>query len=54
MVKSHQESSDYINDYEDKKLGFTQIHGKKLSYNNFNDMFASLDVLELLKEKLAQ
>ena len=47
----HQESSIYINDYEDKKLGFTQIHGKELSYNNFNDMFASLDVLESIKGK---
>ncbi len=45
----HQESSIYINDYEDKKLGFTQIHGKELSYNNFNDMFASLDILESIK-----
>ena len=47
----HQESSIYINDYEDKKLGFTQIHGKELSYNNFNDMFASLDILESIKGK---
>ena len=47
----HQESSIYINDYEDKKLGFTQIHGKELSYNNFSDMFASLDILESIKGK---
>ena len=47
----HQESSIYINDYEDKKLGFTQIHGKELSYNNFNDMFASLNILESIKGK---
>jgi len=47
----HQESSIYINDYEDKKLGFNQIHGKELSYNNFNDMFASLDILESIKGK---
>ena len=47
----HQESSIYINDYEDKKLGFTQIHGKELSYNNFNDMFASLDILVSIKKK---
>ncbi len=47
----HQKSSIYINDYEDKKLGFTQIHGKELSYNNFNDMFASLDILDSIKGK---
>ena len=28
-----------INDYDDKKLGFKQLHGKELSYNNFNDLF---------------
>ena len=38
----HQESSIYINDYDDKKLGFKQLHGKELSYNNYNDMFAGL------------
>ena len=47
----HQKSSIYINDYEDKKLGFIQIHGKELSYNNFNDMFSSLDILESIKRK---
>ncbi len=47
----HQQSSIYINDYNDKKLGFTQLHGKDLSYNNYNDMFASLDILGSLKNK---
>ncbi len=47
----HQESSIYINDYEDKKLGLTQIHGKELSYNNYNDMYASLEILESLRNK---
>ena len=46
----HQESSIYVNDYEDKKLGFNQIHGKELSYNNYNDMFASLEILNSLKK----
>ncbi len=41
----HQESSIYINDYEDKKLKFNQLHGKELSYNNFNDIFSSLEIL---------
>ncbi len=49
----HQKSSIYINDYEDKKLGFIQIHGKELSYNNFNDIFSSLDILESIKGKAA-
>ena len=47
----HQESSIYINDYDDKRLGLAQIHGKELSYNNFNDIFASLDILESIKGK---
>ena len=47
----HQDSSIYVSDYDDKKLGFTQIHGKELSYNNYNDMYASLDILETIKGK---
>ncbi len=46
----HQEGSMYVSDYEDKKLGFNQIHGKELSYNNYNDMFASLEILNTLKK----
>ena len=46
----HQQSSIYVNDYEDKQLGFNQIHGKELSYNNYNDMFASLEILNSLKK----
>ena len=45
----HQKSSIYVNDYDDKQLGFHQIHGKELSYNNYNDMFASLEILSSLK-----
>ena len=45
----HQQSSIYVNDYDDKQLGFKQIHGKELSYNNYNDMFASLEILNSLK-----
>ncbi len=47
----HQQSSIYVNDYDDEKLGFKQIHGKELSYNNYNDMFASLEVLSSLKKR---
>ena len=45
----HQKRSIYVNDYDDKRLGFNQIHGKELSYNNYNDMFASLEILNSLK-----
>ncbi len=47
----HQQSSVYVNDYNDKQLGFDQIHGKELSYNNYNDIFASLEILNTLKKK---
>ena len=50
----HQRSSIYVNDYDDKHLGFSQIHGKELSYNNYNDMFASLKILNTLKKILEQ
>ncbi len=46
----HQQSSLYVSDYNDKQLGFSQIHGKELSYNNYNDMFASLQILDSLKK----
>ena len=46
----HQRSSIYVNDYEEKHIGFSQIHGKELSYNNYNDMFASLEILSTLKK----
>jgi len=46
----HQQSSIYVNDFNDKQLGFDQIHGKELSYNNYNDMFASLEILNSLKK----
>ena len=48
----HQESSIYINDYDDKQIGFNQLHGKELSYNNYNDIFVSLDILETLKNNM--
>ncbi len=46
----HQQSSIYVSDYEDQKLGFNQINGKELSHNNYNDMFASLQILDSLKK----
>ncbi len=47
----HQQSSIYVNDYNDTSLGFDQLHGKELSYNNYNDIFASLKILESIKKK---
>ena len=46
----HQQSSIYVSDYEDQRLRFNQIHGKELSYNNYSDMFASLQILASLKK----
>ena len=46
----HQKSSIYVSDYNDQTLGFTQLHGKELSYNNYNDMFASLEILDSIKK----
>tara|TARA_B110000285_G_C15104754_1_gene607275 strand:+ start:609 stop:2159 length:1551 start_codon:yes stop_codon:yes gene_type:complete len=41
----HQESSIYISDYKDTELGLSQLNGKELGYNNYNDSFAALEVL---------
>ena len=49
----HQESSLYVSDYNDQDLGFKQINGKELSYNNYNDMFAALEILSSIKKKSA-
>ncbi len=49
----HQKSSIYINDYNDKELGLNQLGGKDLSYNNYNDIFASLEILLSLKKNPA-
>ena len=46
----HQESCIYVSDYNDRELGLDQLHGKELSYN-YNDMFASLEILNSLKKK---
>ena len=47
----HQQSSVYVSDYDDKQLAFEQLHGKELTYNNYSDIFASLDILKSLKNK---
>jgi phosphoribosylaminoimidazolecarboxamide formyltransferase/IMP cyclohydrolase len=49
----HQDSALYISDYNDQNLGFKQLGGKELSFNNYNDMFAALEVLSSIKKKYA-
>ncbi len=41
----HQQSSIYINDLKNDENDLEQLSGKDLSYNNYNDIFASLDIL---------
>ena len=45
----HQEGSIYINDYNDQNLGFKQLNGKSLSFNNYNDIFAALEILSSIR-----
>ena len=47
----HQKSTTYISDYKDSALGLKKLNGKTLSYNNYNDVFASLDILLSIKKK---
>ena len=49
----HQQSSLYISDYDDQNLGFKQLSGRELSFNNYNDMFAALEILSSIKKKSA-
>ena len=49
----HQKSSIYINDYNNRDLGLKQLSGKELSYNNYNDIFSSLEVLLPIKKNKA-
>ena len=41
----HQKSSLYLNNLRDNELDLQQLNGKDLSYNNYNDIFAGLDIL---------
>ncbi|MDC3152146.1 bifunctional phosphoribosylaminoimidazolecarboxamide formyltransferase/IMP cyclohydrolase [Pelagibacteraceae bacterium] len=41
----HQKSSIYINSLKNDDINLQQLSGKDLSYNNYNDIFAGLDVL---------
>ncbi len=41
----HQKSSIYINSFKTDNTNLQQLSGKDLSYNNYNDIFAGLDIL---------
>ena len=41
----HQKSSIYISDLRKKDLDIYKLNGKDLSYNNYNDIFAGLEIL---------
>ena len=45
----HQEGSLYI---EKDNIGLTKLHGKDLSYNNYNDIFAALEIINSLNKNL--
>ena len=43
----HQESAIYS---KDGTINFKQLHGKKLSYNNYNDIFSAISISKSLKK----
>ncbi len=47
----HQESSIYKHGFIEKESQLNKINGKDLSYNNYNDIFAALDILNSVKKK---
>ena len=49
----HQKSSIYVSNYNDKELNLNQLGGKELGYNNYNDMYAALEILSSLKNNTA-
>jgi phosphoribosylaminoimidazolecarboxamide formyltransferase/IMP cyclohydrolase len=46
----HQNGSIYISDLNNDSLNLNKINGKDLSYNNYNDIFAGLDILSSEKK----
>ena len=47
--KPHQESAIYS---QNKKLKINKIHGKQLSYNNYNDIFSALSISKSLPKNI--
>ncbi len=46
----HQKSTIYINDLSQSELGLKKIKGRALSYNNYNDIFTGLEILQSFKK----
>ena len=46
----HQKAAIYINDFKDRETGLRKIHGKDLSFNNYSDIYSSLDILSYFKK----
>ncbi len=46
----HQEAAIYS---FDKSLNINQLHGKKLSYNNYNDLYSALNISKILPENFS-
>ena len=46
----HQKSSIYLSDLKHEENNLKQLSGKDLSYNNYNDIFAGLDILSSEKK----
>ncbi len=45
----HQKASIYINDLKKENLGLIKLSGKQLSFNNYNDIYAGLEILSSVK-----
>ena len=46
----HQNAAIYINDFSDKTLKLKKISGKRLSYNNYNDMVTAIEIVRSFKK----
>ncbi len=46
----HQKASLYFCGHDENKLGLKTLNGKELSYNNYNDIFSSLEILFSIKK----
>ncbi len=47
----HQKSSIYLNELSIEETGLKKIKGKELSYNNYNDIYTALEILNSFKKK---
>ncbi len=45
----HQKGSVYISHYNENDIGLKKLNGKKLSYNNYNDILTGLEILYTFK-----